>query len=58
MKKEAWESTRSAVYNINYHVHVFLSAPPKITPAVIVKILKGSTACILFLKHPKLKKKL
>jgi putative transposase len=40
------------------HVHVFLSAPPKIAPAVIAKVLKGSTARILFVKHPELKKKL
>jgi len=38
------------------HVHVFLSAP-KIAPAVIAKILKGSTARILFVKHSELKKK-
>jgi putative transposase len=37
------------------HVHVFLSAPPKIAPAVIAKVQKGSTARILFVKHPELK---
>lgn len=102
MKKEAWKSTGTAVYNINYHfvwstkyrrqvllppidetlkeaitalciehsydlltmevmpdhVHVFLSAPPKVAPAVIAKVLKGSTARILFVKHPELKAKL
>jgi len=95
MKKEAWKSTGTAVYNINYHfvwstkyrrqvlfppidetlkraitalcmehgyellalevmpdhIHVFLSAPPKIAPAVIAKVLKGSTARTFFEKH-------
>jgi putative transposase len=37
------------------HVHVFLSAPPKVAPAIIAKILKGSTARTLFTKHPDLK---
>jgi len=36
------------------HVHAFLSAPLKIAPAVIAKILKGSTARQLFVKHPEL----
>ncbi|RKQ88520.1 IS200/IS605 family transposase [Brockia lithotrophica] len=102
MKKKAWKSTGTAVYNINYHfvwstkyrrkvllppvdaslkeaiialcaehgyellalevmpdhVHVFLSAPPKVAPAVIAKVLKGSTARMLFKKHPELKKEL
>lgn len=40
------------------HVHVFLSAPPQIAPAVIAKVLKGSTARTLFVKHPELRKKL
>ena len=102
MKKKAWKSTGTAVYNINYcfvwstkyrrkvllppidetlkkvitalceehgyellalevmpdHIHVSLSAPPKIAPAVIAKVLKGSTARTLFVKHPELKKQL
>jgi len=40
------------------HVHVFLSAPPKEGPAVIVKVLKGATARILFTRHPELRKRL
>ncbi len=40
------------------HVHVFLSASPKTAPAVIAKVLKGSTARTLFVKHPELKGKL
>jgi len=40
------------------HVHLFISAPPKIAPANIVKIIKGTTARKLFLQFPELKKKL
>ncbi|MGB9858242.1 MAG: IS200/IS605 family transposase [Dictyoglomaceae bacterium] len=40
------------------HVHVFLSAPPKVAPAVIAKVLKGGTARMLFEKHPELKREL
>ncbi|WP_027718409.1 IS200/IS605 family transposase [Desulfovirgula thermocuniculi] len=40
------------------YVHAFLSAPPKVAPAVIAKVLKGSTARTLFAKHPELRKKL
>jgi len=40
------------------HVHVFVSASPKIAPAVIAKVLKGSTARTLFAKYPELRKKL
>lgn len=40
------------------HVHVFLSAPPKVAPAVIAKTLKGSTASVIFARHQELKKKL
>ncbi|MDA8335927.1 MAG: IS200/IS605 family transposase [Peptococcaceae bacterium] len=40
------------------HVHVFLSALPKVAPAVIAKVLKGSTARMLFMKHPELRKAL
>jgi putative transposase len=40
------------------HVHIFLSAPPKVAPAVIAKVLKGASARTLFTRHPELKKKL
>jgi putative transposase len=55
-KKHAYELL--ALEIMPDHVHVFLSAPPKIAPAVIAKILKGSTTRQLFVKHPELKKKL
>jgi len=40
------------------HVHLFLSAPPAVSPAVIAKILKGTSARRLFLAHPQLKHRL
>ena len=38
------------------HVHLFISAPPFISPTDIVKILKGVTAKRIFEKYPNLKK--
>ncbi len=40
------------------HVHLFVSAHPKIAPSYIVKMVKGISARKLFLKFPELKKKL
>lgn len=40
------------------HVHLFLSAPPAVSPAVIAKILKGTGVRCLFLAHPQLKRHL
>jgi len=37
------------------HVHLFLSAPPKYSPAEIVKIIKGTTARKLRMKFPTLR---
>jgi putative transposase len=37
------------------HVHCFVSAPPKIAPSEIVKILKGASARRMFLAFPQLK---
>ena len=39
------------------HVHVFVSAHPKIAPSYIVKMLKGITARKLFIEFPELKRK-
>lgn len=39
------------------HVHVFVSAHPKIAPSYIVKMLKGISARKLFVEYPELKKK-
>jgi putative transposase len=40
------------------HVHLFVSAHPKVAPSYIVKMVKGISARKLFLKFPELKKKL
>ncbi len=40
------------------HVHVFVSAKPKVAPTYIYKMLKGISARRLFIKHPELKNKL
>ena len=39
-------------------VHLVLSAPPKDSPSVMAKILKGSSAKMLYAKHPELRTKL
>lgn len=38
------------------HVHVFISAPPRLSPANIANLLKGYTSRFLRQKFPKLKK--
>lgn len=40
------------------HIHLFLSIPPAIAVADVVKILKGITARRLFMQFPNLKQKL
>lgn len=40
------------------HVHVFVSAHPKIAPSYIVKMMKGITGRYLFMKYPFIGKKL
>jgi len=40
------------------HVHLFVSAHPKVAPSYIVKMVKGISARKLFLRFPELKKKL
>ena len=40
------------------HVHLFVTAHPKFSPANIVKIFKGITAKKLFERHPDIKSKL
>jgi len=38
------------------HIHIFVSAPPKISPAEIARFLRGSSARYLFQRHPELKR--
>jgi putative transposase len=40
------------------HIHVFVSAKPKIAPSYIYKMMKGISARKLFLIHPELKDRL
>jgi len=40
------------------HVHVFVSAHPKIAPSYIVKMLKGISGRKLFIEFPEIKSKL
>lgn len=40
------------------HVHLFVSAPPKISPSKIIQYLKGITGRKLYLKYPNLRDKL
>ena len=40
------------------HIHVFVSAKPKVPPAYLYKMMKGISARKLFVKYPELKKKL
>lgn len=40
------------------HVHVFVSAHPKISPSYIAKMLKGISGRRMFMKYPEIKEKL
>ena len=40
------------------HVHLFIEAPPKYSPARVVQILKSISARIVFEEYPEIKKKL
>ena len=40
------------------HVHLFLSAPPRYSPARVVQILKSVSARVVFKEFPKIKKEL
>ena len=39
------------------HIHLYVSVPPKYSPAYVMKILKGKSAEMLSKKYPELKKK-
>lgn len=42
----------------NDHIHLFVSAHPKLSPSYIVKMLKGISGRKLFLNHPEISEKL
>ena len=52
---EEWEI--GAIEVMPDHIHLFLSAPPTISPTEIVKRLKSITAISLFYRFPDLKKR-
>ena len=39
------------------HVHLFVSAPPNVAPADIMRFIKGKSSRMLFTEHPLLKKR-
>jgi putative transposase len=43
---------------VSDHVHIFLSAPPRYSPARIVNILKGASSRKMFCEFPELKRHL
>ncbi len=40
------------------HIHLFVSAPPRFSPAKLAQLFKGTTSYVLRLEFPKLKKKI
>ena len=40
------------------HVHLFLSAPPRYSPAGVVQIIKSISAKVVFMEFPEIKKQL
>ena len=48
--------TLLAVETDEDHIHVFVSAPPRFSPALIANLLKGYTSRFLRKKYPHLKK--
>jgi putative transposase len=40
------------------HVHLFLSAPPSVSPSQIAHTLKSTTGCLVFQRFPEVKKHL
>ena len=40
-----------------YHVHLYLSVPPKISPADVMKVLKGKSAEMLMKRFSELRKR-
>ena len=55
---EAYEMEIDTMEVVENHVHIFLSAPPRYSPARIMQILKSISARELFARFPWLKDKL
>lgn len=56
--KEKGFIIRSIEVDLMDHVHLFVSAPPKLSPSYIIKMLKGISGRRLFIKFPEIKNKL
>ncbi|MEO7397017.1 MAG: IS200/IS605 family transposase [Ilumatobacteraceae bacterium] len=55
---EAQGVTIKAIMVMPDHIHLFVQTPPTISPATLVKLLKGISAKLTFEKHPELRTKL
>ena len=55
---EAYDMEIDAMEVVADHVHLFILAPPRYSPARIAQILKSITAKELFRRHPWLRQKL
>jgi putative transposase len=55
---EAYEMEIETMEVVENHVHIFLSAPPRYSPARIMQIIKSISARELFARFPWLKDKL
>lgn len=51
-------TVEKAEVGLNDHVHLFISAPPKLSPSYVAKMIKGISARRLFLQFPELQKQL
>ncbi len=43
---------------VEHHLHIFVEAPPRYSPAQVVQVMKSVSACEVFRKFPKLRKQL
>ena len=55
---EEYEFEGDTIKVMEDHVHIFIEAPPRYSPAQVVQILKSISAREVFKKFPKLRKQL
>lgn len=55
---ERWQLELIAHEIMPDHVHLFVSAPPKFSPAKLAQLFKGTTSYVLRLEFPELKKQI
>ncbi len=53
-----WELEIIAQEVMPDHIHLFVSAPPRFSPAKLAQLFKGTTSYVLRLEFPELKKKI